>query len=248
MLFRRLVFTAFAMAIVLGAAFGIVQQFTTVPIILHAEQYEHSEVAETHQASTEQHAHHTHEHAWEPSDGQERTIFTLIADMAVVFGVSLMLMVFMCAAEHVRGMPVGPGRGALWGLAAFIAVFLAPAFGLPPETPGILAAPLADRQLWWLATVLIAMVSLGLLVFAHGWRKLLAFALVPLPYLVGAPEITDSKFAGHGAAEVDALEHLGQQFIWATGLSNLLLWLVLGIVGGWALKRWAVSRPTQGRS
>lgn len=189
MLFRRLVFIAFAMAIVLGAAFGVIEQFTTIPVILHAEQYEHPEITDAHQASTTPHAEHVHEHTWEPSNGFERTIFTMIADMAVVFGFSLLLMVFMSAAERVRGTPVGPGRGALWGLAAFVAVFLAPAFGLPPETPGILAAPLADRQLWWLATVVIAVMSLGLLVFAHGWWKLIAFALIPLPYLVGAPEI-----------------------------------------------------------
>lgn len=241
MLFRRLVFIAFAMAIVVGTALGLVEQFTTVPAILHAEQYEHAETGHAHDTIAAAHGEQAHESAWEPSDGFERTVFTVIADMSVVFGFSLLLMVFMYAAEHVRGTLVGPGNGALWGFAAFLVVFLAPALGLPPETPGTFAAPLIERQLWWLATVVIATLSLGVLVFAHAWWKLIAFALIPLPYLLGVPEITGSKFAGHSAEEIATLEHLRQQFIWATGFTNLVLWLVLGTVGGWALKRWVSS-------
>lgn len=241
MLFIRLVFIAFATSIIVGAVLGLVEQFTTVPVILHAERYEHAETGHAHDATAAAHEEHTHESAWEPSDGFERTVFTVIADMSVVFGFSLLLMVFMCAATHVRGTPVSPGNGALWGFAAFLVVFLAPAFGLPPETPGTFSAPLIERQLWWLATVVIAALSLGALVFAHGRWKLIAFVLIPWPYLLGAPEIAGSKFAGHGAAEIAALEDLGRQFIWTTGLTNFVLWLVLGTVGGWALKRWVSS-------
>lgn len=43
-------------------------------------------------------------------------------------------------------------RGLMWGLAGFTTFTLAPSLGLPPEIPGAEAAPLFQRQVWWIGT------------------------------------------------------------------------------------------------
>lgn len=229
MLFRRLIFAAVALGALIGPVFGVSQQFTTVPIILAAE---HFERFAAHQAT-----HHADTH-WAPSDGLERTAFTVIADVCVVVGFALLLLVAMSVAGAAGDAPMGAGVGVLWGLAAFAVVFLAPALGLAPEVPGTQAAPLVDRQLWWLVTALVAAASLALLVFAPGWKKLPALVLLPLPYLFGAPEISGPLFAGHSPAEIARLEELRQQFVWVTAATNLALWVALGAACGWTMKRW----------
>ena len=69
----------------------------------------------------------------------------------VVFGVgyALLLAAVMLA---LRREPT-PQGGLIVGIAGFLAVALAPAIGLPPELPGMGAAPLVLRQAWWLMTV-----------------------------------------------------------------------------------------------
>jgi predicted cobalt transporter CbtA len=79
--------------------------------------------------------------------------------------------------------PVSLGwrKGALWGLAAFICVDLAPAWGLPPQPPGVPVAHLYARQLWWVATVVATAVALWLL---FDRRKALPIRLMGLLVLV----------------------------------------------------------------
>lgn len=232
MLFRRLIFCAVALGIAVGALLGIGEQFSTAPLIAQAEQYEHAD------------PHHdgAHEHtAWAPADGAPRIGFTIVANACVGIGFALLLMVAMSIAVLARGVPMGPAMGALWGLGGFAAVFVAPGLGLSPEVPGTAAAALTDRQLWWIATVAVAIVALALLIFAPGWKKLPALVLMPLPYLYGAPEPSGGLFAGHAPGDIAALEQIHQQFIWATGLTNLVFWLVLGSVCGWAMRRWVLA-------
>lgn len=237
MLFRRLIFAAVAIGLAAGALLGIGEQFTTAPLIAHAEHYESAG-----------HDHGANEHqAWAPADGAPRILFTVVADMGVAIGFALLLMVAMSIAVLARGTPMGPSFGALWGLSGFAAVFLAPALGLSPEVPGTAAAAPTDRQLWWVATVCVAVVALAIVIFAPGWKKLPAPVLMPLPYLSGAPEPAGSPYAGHGPVATAALEQLHQQFIWASGITNLVLWLALGTACGWAMQRWIVpDTPPRG--
>lgn len=241
MLFRRLIFAASAVGLVVGALLGLGEQFTTAPLIAQAEHYEH---AGHHEAG---HAHADHDHqAWSPADGAPRIVFTIIADGGVAIGFALLLMVAMSTAVAARDMPLGAGHGMLWGAAGFMAVFVAPALGLSPEVPGTAAAALADRQVWWIATVLVASAALAILVFAPRLKKLAALALLPLPYLYGAPTPAGSPYAGHTPAATAALEQIHQQFIWASAATNLVFWLVLGAACGWAAQRWLVplTAPT----
>src|SRR5215510_8018985 len=52
-------------------------------------------------------------------------------------------------------------------MAVGFALMLAPSLGLPPEVPGTAAAPLADRQVWWWATVLATGGGIALLIYGR---------------------------------------------------------------------------------
>src|ERR1700745_2045609 len=53
---------------------------------------------------------------------------------------------------RIAGGTVTWRTGLFWGLAGFATFTLAPGLGLPPELPGTEAAPLLQRQLWWVTT------------------------------------------------------------------------------------------------
>src|SRR5438270_1844734 len=57
---------------------------------------------------------------------------------------------FCCDALRGDGLAdeiINTRQGALWDLAAFACVSLAPALGLPPQPPGVVVADLHQRQL-----------------------------------------------------------------------------------------------------
>lgn len=242
MLFRRLILSAVAVGVVVGALLSVGQQFSTVPIIAAAETYEQPAEpahATTTPAQGDSHQHsHDDAESWAPADGLERMMFTVLADVGVAIGFGILLLVLMALAQSTLGATISPVTGALWGAAGFGAVFLAPAFGLSPEVPGTAAAALGSRQSWWIATMVIAAVALALIAFAPGYKKLGALVLLPLPYLFGAPEADGPLFAGQGPEAVAALEQLHGRFIVATGLVNAVFWVVLGVACGWVMRRW----------
>ncbi len=98
---------------------------------------------------------HDHDHAaaaWEPEDGFQRILFTAIADILTGIGFSLLLV----AGYRIWGGQMNWRTGLYWGLAGFAAIVLSPDLGLPPKCRARKQAPLLDRQLWWLATALLA--------------------------------------------------------------------------------------------
>ena len=88
---------------------------------------------------------------------------------------------------------------ALWGphsisapalaLSGFAAFALSPSLGLPPELPGMQAADLSDRQIWWVMT---AAATVAGLFFLSGVKsrlgRLAGLALMVAPHLLGAPQ------------------------------------------------------------
>jgi cobalt transporter subunit CbtA len=116
-------------------------------------------------------------------------------------------------------------RGMLWGAAGYLAFFVAPSFGLAPELPGAESAPLADRQLWWVATVAACALGLALIVFARS-LALRAAGLVVIagPFAIGAPE--HAIHAHTVPVEID------RAFARAAYLVNGVLWLGLGAAVG----------------
>ena len=136
----------------------------------------------------------------------------------------------LVGAIVLRGQRVDWRAGALWGLGGFVAFAAAPALGLPPELPGMSAAAVGPRQVWWLATALASAAGLAALVFAGRipWRAAGA-VLIVLPHLVGAPKIApESAFL---PAELAA------EFAIVALLTSAMFWLALGATAGHLLGR-----------
>ncbi len=78
---------------------------------------------------------------------------------------------------------------------------LAPAFSLAPEVPGIAAADITARQLWWFATVASAGIAMWLFAFGGTWPLWsVAVILLAAPHLIGAPQ--PYTFAGPVPSEI----------------------------------------------
>ncbi|MGC2201823.1 MAG: CbtA family protein [Stellaceae bacterium] len=215
--FRRLVFVALYAGLLSGIFATAAHQIGTVPVILKAEIYEKASEHVTAMA---------HEQAaWEPENGVERTAYTLLADILTAIGFALLL----AAGLALRGGDVTWHEGLFWGLAGFATFTIAPSLGLPPEVPGTEAAPLLERQLWWLATAFSTGSALALLAFTRRapWAILAALLMV-LPHLYGAPQP-----ATPAAAAPEALAH---RFVVAVTVVSFLFWLILGASTGFFYK------------
>ncbi|MDP3815647.1 CbtA family protein [Pseudomonas sp.] len=233
---KRIAQTAGFSGLLAALLLTLLQSLWVTPLILEAETYENAEpVAEhSHAAEASEHQHAAeaeavaHEHdedSWAPQDGLQRSLFTGLSNLVIAVGFALML-----AGLYSLRAPGNSWQGLLWGLAGFATFNLAPAAGLPPELPGTAAAELLLRQYWWIGTAATTAAGLALLAFARPWwLRLLGLALVPLPHLIGAPhpQVHESL----------APEALGQQFIYASLLSNALFWAALGLVSAWLFTR-----------
>ena len=217
--FRSVVFAALCAGLLSGVFATVAHQIGTVPLILQAETYEKpSEPAVA--------AAHTHSGAWVPENGSERTAYTLLADILTGVGFALLL----GAGLTLCGGGVGWRRGLLWGLAGFATFAVAPSLGLPPQLPGSEAAPLFERQLWWLGTTIATGAGLALIAFTTRapWA-IVATVLIVLPHLYGAPEPPE-----HNGAVPAALAH---HFVIAATVANFLFWLILGASTGYFHER-----------
>ncbi|GGI25611.1 CbtA family protein [Bradyrhizobium guangdongense] len=240
--FRSIVFASVISGFIVGLVVTVVQQFGTVPLILKAEVFE--KAAETHphdapvaaQPAADGHDHAAHDHgdhahgagdhdhgagAWEPHDGFERNAYTAAANVLTAIGFALLLAGFFAVRSGATGISVSWHEGLLWGLAGFAVFALAPGLGLPPELPGVPAAPLLSRQIWWLAAVLATSGGLALIAFRRSVPAAMSgVILLTLPHLIGAPELAN--------IETNVPSSLTHQFVTAVTVTSLVFWTLLG--------------------
>jgi cobalt transporter subunit CbtA len=215
---RVLIVAALCAGLISGAFAFVAQQIGTVPLILQAEIYEKPAAPET--------TLHEHGDAWEPENGFERTVYTLLADILTGIGFAFLL----GAGLTLRSGEIGWRQGLFWGLAGFATFTLAPSLGLPPLLPGSEAAPLAARQLWWFGTAVATGCGLALIAFTSQARwAILATFLIVLPHLYGAPEPSKPIAAAPAI--------LAHRFIVAATVVNFLFWLILGASSGYFHQR-----------
>lgn len=228
--FKRIISAAALAGMLAGLLLTAFQQIQVSQIILKAEVYEDAAATAAapqaaHGHSSAEHEHHEHE-AWQPENGVERTLFTALANISMAVGFGMLLGAAICLLGEASGWRAG----LLWGLAGYVVFFVAPSLGLPPEVPGTEAAPLADRQLWWLITVVITATGLSLLFFAQTWPvKILGAVLLSVPHLIGAPQPQV-----HASAAPIELAHA---FIYAAAIANAVFWLALGSLMGFFYKK-----------
>ncbi|HEX2255463.1 MAG TPA: CbtA family protein, partial [Afifellaceae bacterium] len=132
-MFRALVLSAAAAGVVGGLVTAVYQLAVVTPLILEAEIFEHGGPGVA------------------PPLGFEpvRALLTGAATIVTAAGWALILLGLLV----LDGGRIGWRRALGWGVAGFVAVAVAPSVGLPPELPGVPAADVEARQLWWLATV-----------------------------------------------------------------------------------------------
>ncbi|WP_226782091.1 CbtA family protein [Oceaniglobus trochenteri] len=145
-------------------------------------------------------------------------------------GFAFLLLAGMSLAA-LRGHPITPRSGLVWGLCGFLAVQLAPAFGLPPELPGTIAAEVVPRQIWWAGTILASGAGIALIAFGNSLLPLAGAVLIAVPHLVGAP-VLDTYF-GIAPPELSALFATRSLGAAAVG------WTILGYLAGFFHSRLA---------
>jgi len=238
----RILLVAIAAGVIAGAFVTAAQSFKVIPLIYQAETYENKTPAEA--TAVDQttnrppaHAHdgtepknHSHEQRaeWSPQDGFERVAYTLLTNVLNGVGFGFLLTAVIVFA----GFDISWTIGILWGVGGFLAFSFFPAIGLPPEMPGIVAADIVERQVWWAAAVAGALIGLGLLAFGKNLAfKVLGVVIIAIPQVVGAPHINLQEVSSSVPAELAA------QYVVATLLTTALFWLVLGASVGGLLHR-----------
>lgn len=222
------------------------QQMKLVPLIVEAESYEntagnghhgtekgaahdHAEPAANNTApqATESTVHvhdngqrHVHGDGdeWAPGDGIERTAFSLLSNVLTAVGFGLVL----AGAMAISRRKIPWKEGVIWGLAGYVAVHLSPAFGLPPELPGMAGeADLIARQTWSMSTTLVTILGLAMIGLSKHWGfKIAGVVAIALPHIIGL----------QGRVHVDHAvpADLVAEFIVATLVITALFWALLG--------------------
>lgn len=227
-MFARLAASALLAGASAGLIAGLLQLAFVQPVLLHAELYETGALVPFGGGGGGGAAVRPELPGVQPvRDG-----LSLLFAVLVHTGYAFVLVAAMAAAER-RGVAVTARRGLLWGIAGFVAVQLAPAFSLPPEVPGLAAADLALRQLWWAATVASAAAAVGLIAFGRGLAWAGAAILLLAPHLVGAPQ--PDAFAGTVPPELAALFAARSLGVGAAA------WALLGVLAAVVWRREAVA-------
>lgn len=209
--FRAIILAGALAGLIAGIVMTGLQQVGTAPLILQAETYEHDS---------------DEDHAWQPANGFERTAYSALFNVVEWIGYGFILAGAMVLSKRETGWR----EGLFWGLAGFACVLIAPSLGLPPELPGVPAAPLEPRQIWWIGTASCTAIGLALIAFKpHPLAAILAIALIAAPHLVGAPHLD--------TIETDVPELLSHQFIVAVTLTTLTCWSLLGGLTGYFHRR-----------
>ncbi|VAW21408.1 Predicted cobalt transporter CbtA [hydrothermal vent metagenome] len=220
-MFRRIFFAAVLAGIVAGLALAAIQQWRVVPLILQAETYE---ISDTHAIEHAQDAAPLapHIHQVEKEDLFGRGALTVLATVLAGLGFALVT----GAVSLLAGIEITTKNGLLWGLAGFLTFSLMPAIGLPPEPPGMVAADLFSRQMWWVQTVLATGGAILLIAkMRNAAAVAIGIALILIPHIIGAPVPPDVP------SNVPA--HLALLYVSNALFSTMAFWLILGFAYGW---------------
>jgi cobalt transporter subunit CbtA len=233
-LFQRIFFAALLAGLLAGVALAALHQWKVAPPILLAEVYENASPRHEHAAEVGAVAPQEHDESeWAPQDGAERIGYTVLADVLAAVGFAFVL----AAVSIVADLPLTARNGLLWGIAGYVAFQLWPALGLPPELPGMPAAEVLPRQIWWWGTAIAAGAGFIIIAKLRSWTAVgIAIALLLVPHVIGAP-----NFAGEHASAVPA--KLAAEFAANALATGAAFWLALGPLLGFFTERAARGVP-----
>jgi cobalt transporter subunit CbtA len=216
-LLGRILLPAVIAGIMAGGLLTGLQYIEVMPLIHEAETYEVAE--STGHSQSDSHDAQGSD-PWAPDNGLERAGITLLANIVAAVGFGLLLSVSFVLLSA-KGRSVAWRGGLLWGLAGFGIFNLAPALGLPPELPGSEGIALDGRQGWWILTVVLSALGLGLIAFARPlYVRALGVIPIVIPHVIGAP--TPDHDGGLAPAD------MAERFIYASLITSALFWLALG--------------------
>lgn len=230
-MFGRIATSALFAGFAAGLIAALLQLYFVQPVLLHAELYEGGELIHFGTESTVA-AHQDVGGIDLMRDGLS-VLFTAL----VYTGYAFLLIAGMALASE-RGITVDGRNGLIWGIAGWVTFHFAPAVSLPPELPGVAAADVTLRQIWWFATVGASGIAMALIAFGRSpvaWGA--AVILLLAPHVVGAPQ--PEVFSGPVPPE------LGGEFAGRALGVGLAAWVILGCFAGyfWSREYQAVSAP-----
>ncbi|WP_029059774.1 CbtA family protein [Stappia stellulata] len=196
-MFTRILTSALFAGAAAGLIAALLQLYFVQPVLLHAELYEGGDLVHFGTDSTVS--------AIQDLGGIDavRDGLSLFFTMLIYCGYALILVSLMSLAEA-RGAVISARTGLVWGIAGFVVVHLAPGFTLAPEVPGVAAADVYERQIWWFSTVAASGIALWLIAFVNNWISYgIAAILLLAPHVIGAPE--PDVFTGPVPTEIGAL-------------------------------------------
>ncbi len=225
-MFQKILTSALFAGFCAGLIAALLQMVFVQPVLLHAELYEGGDLihfgAEPNSAHPEL-----------PGIDLMRDGLSLLFSALIYVGYAFILVAGMSLAAE-RGHRIDARTGIIWGLCGFIAFHLAPAASLPPEVPGVAAADVELRQMWWFGTVGATAVALMLIGLARGMVPLaVAIVLILAPHVIGAPE--PDTFVGPVPPEIAAL------FASRALAVGLAVWVVLGSLAGYFWERETIA-------
>jgi cobalt transporter subunit CbtA len=227
-MFVRILLTALLAGALAGVFVFAAHMAKTSPLILHAEIYENAGSTHTHGATASAKENVSESEEWAPADGIARGAYTLLADLLTSIGFAFVLV----GAIALSGRDVDWRSGMVWGLCGFAAFFASPSLGLAPELPGMQAADLQARQIWWISAVALTAGGLALIFFANLKPiKAVGLLLIVAPHLIGAPP--------HEIHPGGVPAELAAEFVAATLVVSGLFWLLLGGLTGHFYRRFA---------
>ena len=246
----RFLLAALGAGLLAGLFITPVQYARVIPLIIHAETFEgegghdHGEAAapHSHDAAAAPHDHGATVAAADVEPAEEeappltdsRWFNTVLANLVTGAGFALIL----AAASLMLDLPITARNGALWGLAGFAVLSLAPALSLAPELPAMPAGDLFGRQIWWLATVVLAAGGIyALALRGELWAKAIGIVALVAPHLVGAPQPADL------ASPVPPT--LAAEFAVASLATAAAFWLILAVLAGYAFDHLRQGRPAR---
>jgi cobalt transporter subunit CbtA len=221
-MFSKIVTSALFAGFCAGLIAALLQLVFVQPVLLHAELYEGGDLVHFGAEAVSAHPDL-------PGLDPVRDGLSLLFSALIYVGYALILVAAMGMAAD-RGHAINARNGLIWGIAGFVAFQFAPALSLPPEVPGVAAADVAERQIWWWATVAATAIALALIAFGRNWVLwTVAILLMLTPHLIGAPH--PDELSGPVPPEIAALfaaRALGVGFA---------AWAFLGLFAGYFWQR-----------
>lgn len=190
---RNLLFNGLIAGALTGLVVALLQILLLQPLIVEAERYETGALkldAAAQEATASAGEQATTDDPGAPDFQLARNLLT-VGLLAITWsGFGLIVGALDRLVAHVSNRP----REKWFPICAagFAAFVVAPTVGLPPELPGMPAAELGARQIWWgFAAAATFVAAMMLLISRSPWVWLASIVLMAVPHVVGAPQLTD---------------------------------------------------------